>query len=112
MIGWFVIFSLQRSGAGRPSYPGSESVQNRREEYPMGKVNIGGGSPLKIQFEDDAGNPIDTIEVNGTKVEAKRHWFTTDIMVDGRAWHGEHLNLFRVTEIGPKKATIEYRTGK
>lgn len=78
----------------------------------MGKLNIGGGSPLKIQFEDDDGNPIDTVEINGTTIEAKRHWFTTDIMVDRRNWHGEPLNLFRVTDVGPKKATLEYRSGK
>lgn len=77
----------------------------------MGKVNIGGGSPLWIQFEDDNGDPIESVAFNGTEIKAqgpdKR--FTTDILVDGRTWHGKKLNLFRVTDVGRQKATVEFR---
>lgn len=74
----------------------------------MGRLNIGAGSPLKLQLEDDRGNPIDTVVINGTKIDAgDDHWFTTDVDVHGR----EDLNVFRVTDIGRKQATIEFRCG-
>lgn len=79
----------------------------------MGKLNIGGGSPLRLQFEDDAGNPIETVQINGTTIQANhKGWFETDIMTERRQWHGNELNVFRVTEIRPQQATIEYRTEK
>lgn len=77
----------------------------------MGKVNIGGGSELWLKFEDDNGDPIESIEFNGTEIKARgpNKTFTTDIIVDGRTWQGKQLNLFRVTDVGRKKATIEFR---
>ena len=77
----------------------------------MGKVNIGGGSPLWLQFEDDNGDPIESIEFNGTKINAQgpEKAFTTDINVAERVSHGKKLNLFRVTDVGKKIATIDFR---
>lgn len=74
----------------------------------MGKLNVASGSPLKLRFEDDAGNPIDSIEINGSKLRSKGdHWFVTDIDVHGR----ENINVFRVTDVGRNQATIEFRCG-
>lgn len=79
----------------------------------MGKLNIGGGSPLKLRFEDNSGNSIDTIEINGTSLQAKKNgWFETNIDASHRDWHGETLPVFRVTDIGKKEATIEFRSAK
>lgn len=73
----------------------------------MGKL-ISAGSPLKFRFEDDAGTPIDAIEINGTRIKAvDGHWFVTDVDVQGRA----DLNLFRVTDLGRNQAAIEFRCG-
>lgn len=76
----------------------------------MGKLYVKGGSPLELQFKDDAGNPIDTITMNGTAINANRGWFTTDIDVGRRERNGERLGVFRVTGVGPSVATIEYRS--
>jgi len=73
----------------------------------MGKLSIAGGIPLKLRFEDDRGNPIDSIVINGVEIRSKGHWFITDIDVLGR----EDLNLFRVTDVGQNQATVEFRCG-
>lgn len=73
----------------------------------MGKLSIAGGIPLKLRFEDDGGNPIDSIVVNGVEIQSEGHWFITDIDVLGR----EGLHLFRVTDVGQNQATVEFRCG-
>ena len=73
----------------------------------MGKLSIAGGIPLKLKFEDDHGDPIDTIVINGVEVRSEGHWFITDIDVLGR----QDLNLFRVTDLGRNQATVEFRCG-
>lgn len=74
----------------------------------MGKLSIGAGSTLRLRFEDDDGTPIDAIEINGTRVGATGDdWFVTDVTVRAR----ENLNPFRVTDVSPKQAVVEFRSG-
>lgn len=73
----------------------------------MGKLSVAGGIPLKLRFEDDRGNPIDSIVVNGVEIRSEGPWFITDIDVLGR----EALHLFRVTDVGQTQAAVEFRCG-
>lgn len=76
----------------------------------MGKIHIKGGSPLKLRFEDDAGKPIESVEINGTEVQGvgAHRWFKTNIQVARRPYQGVNLPYFRVSSIKALETTLEF----